>query len=72
MGEELGPDGTPIVLNEGTMLPGDTKEPQCVPDLRGGTNFPPSYDPSLQFVLRYGARDLRHLHAVQTGNGAGS
>ena len=49
---ELGPDGTPIVLNEGTMLPGDTKEPQCVPDLRGGTNFnPPSYDPSLQLFF---------------------
>ena len=49
---ELGPDGTPIVLNEGTMLPGETKEPQCVPDLRGGTNFnPPSYDPSLQLFF---------------------
>jgi alcohol dehydrogenase (cytochrome c) len=49
---ELGPDGTPIVLNEGTMFPGDTKEPQCVPDLRGGTNFnPPSYDPSLQLFF---------------------
>ena len=49
---ELGPDGTPIVLNEGTMFPGDAKEPQCVPDLRGGTNFnPPSYDPSLQLFF---------------------
>jgi alcohol dehydrogenase (cytochrome c) len=49
---ELGPDGTPIVLNEGTMQPGETKEPQCVPDLRGGTNFnPPSYDPSLQLFF---------------------
>jgi alcohol dehydrogenase (cytochrome c) len=49
---ELGPDGAPIVLNEGTMLPGETKEPQCVPDLRGGTNFnPPSYDPSLQLFF---------------------
>jgi alcohol dehydrogenase (cytochrome c) len=49
---ELGPDGTPIVLNEGTMQPGDTKEPQCVPDLRGGTNFnPPSYDPTLQLFF---------------------
>jgi len=49
---ELGPDGTPIVLNEGTMLAGETKEPQCVPDLRGGTNFnPPSYDPALQLFF---------------------
>jgi alcohol dehydrogenase (cytochrome c) len=49
---ELGPDGTPIVLNQGTMMPGDTKEPQCVPDLRGGTNFnPPSYDPALQLFF---------------------
>jgi alcohol dehydrogenase (cytochrome c) len=49
---ELGPDGTPIVLNQGAMFPGDTKEPQCVPDLRGGTNFnPPSYDPSLQLFF---------------------
>ena len=46
------PTGTPIVLNEGAMLPGDTKEPQCVPDLRGGTNFnPPSYDPALQLFF---------------------
>jgi alcohol dehydrogenase (cytochrome c) len=45
---ELGPDGKPIVLSQGAMMPGDTKEPQCVPDFRGGTNFnPPSYDPAL-------------------------
>jgi alcohol dehydrogenase (cytochrome c) len=49
---ELGPDGTPIVLNQGTKMPGDTKDPQCVPDLRGGTNFnPPSYDPALQLFF---------------------
>jgi len=49
---ELGPDGKPIVLNTGAMMPGDTKEPQCVPDLRGGTNFnPPSYDPALQLFF---------------------
>jgi alcohol dehydrogenase (cytochrome c) len=45
---ELGPDDKPIVLTQGAMMPGDTKEPQCVPDFRGGTNFnPPSYDPAL-------------------------
>jgi alcohol dehydrogenase (cytochrome c) len=49
---ELGPDGKPIVLNQGAMTPGDTKEPQCVPDFRGGTNFnPPSYDPALQLFF---------------------
>jgi alcohol dehydrogenase (cytochrome c) len=49
---ELGPDGKPIVLNSGQMMPGDTKEPQCVPDLRGGTNYnPPSYDPALELFF---------------------
>jgi alcohol dehydrogenase (cytochrome c) len=49
---ELTPDGKPIVLSQGAMMPGDTKEPQCVPDFRGGTNFnPPSYDPSLQLFF---------------------
>jgi alcohol dehydrogenase (cytochrome c) len=49
---ELGPDGKPIVLNQGAMMPGDTKEPPCVPDFRGGTNFnPPSYDPALQLFF---------------------
>jgi alcohol dehydrogenase (cytochrome c) len=49
---ELGPDGKPIVLSQGAMMPGDTKEPQCVPDFRGGTNFnPPSYDPALQLFF---------------------
>jgi alcohol dehydrogenase (cytochrome c) len=49
---ELGPDGKPIVLNSGAMMPGDTKEPQCVPDLRGGTNYnPPSYDPALELFF---------------------
>ena len=34
------------------MMPGDTKEPPCVPDFRGGTNFnPPSYDPALQLFF---------------------
>ena len=49
---ELGPDGKPIVLSQGAMMPGDTKEPPCVPDFRGGTNFnPPSYDPALQLFF---------------------
>ena len=52
---ELDPDGRPIVLNDGLILPGES-EPRgaCVPDLRGGTNFnPPSYDPGreLFFVM---------------------
>ncbi len=37
---EIGPDGHPIVLNDGTQ--------GCVPDQWGGTNFmPPSFDPDL-------------------------
>ena len=37
---EIGPDGHPIVLNDGTK--------GCVPDQWGGTNFmPPSFDPDL-------------------------
>ena len=37
---EIGKDGRPIVLNEGSK--------GCIPDMWGGTNFnPPSYDPSL-------------------------
>ena len=49
---ELGPDGKPIVLSNGAIFPGETKEPPCVPDFRGGTNFnPPSYDPSLQLFF---------------------
>jgi alcohol dehydrogenase (cytochrome c) len=42
----LGPDGKPIVLNDGSK--------GCLPDQWGGTNFnPPSYDPSrgLFFVM---------------------
>jgi alcohol dehydrogenase (cytochrome c) len=36
----LGPDGHPVVLNEGTH--------GCIPDQWGGTNFmPPSFDPAL-------------------------
>jgi len=49
---ELGPDGKPIVLSSGAIMPGETKEPPCVPDFRGGTNFnPPSYDPALQLFF---------------------
>jgi alcohol dehydrogenase (cytochrome c) len=49
---ELGPDGKPVVLSQGAVFPGDTKEPPCVPDFRGGTNFnPPSYDPALQLFF---------------------
>jgi len=41
---ELGPDGHPIVLNEGTK--------GCIPDNWGGTNFmPPSYDPDLRLFF---------------------
>jgi alcohol dehydrogenase (cytochrome c) len=42
---EIGPDGRPVVLNDGTR--------DCVPDQWGGTNFnPPSFDPALGlFVL---------------------
>ncbi len=37
---EVGPDGRPIVLNDGSK--------GCLPDQWGGTNFmPPSFDPSL-------------------------
>ncbi len=37
---EIGPDGRPIVLNDGSK--------GCLPDYWGGTNFmPPSFDPSL-------------------------
>ena len=49
---ELGPDGKPVVLSSGAIMPGETKEPPCVPDFRGGTNFnPPSYDPALQLFF---------------------
>jgi len=49
---ELGPDGKPMVLSNGAIFPGETQEPPCVPDFRGGTNFnPPSYDPSLQLFF---------------------
>ena len=52
VGARAGPDGKPIVLSQGAMMPGDTKEPPCVPDFRGGTNFnPPSYDPALQLFF---------------------
>ena len=48
---ELGPDGTPIVLNTGVATPGNPN-PTCVPDYRGSTNFnPPSYDPALRLFF---------------------
>ena len=41
---EIGKDGRPIVLNEGSK--------GCIPDMWGGTNFnPPSYDPSLRLFF---------------------
>jgi alcohol dehydrogenase (cytochrome c) len=41
---EIGKDGRPIVLNEGSK--------GCIPDMWGGTNFnPPSYDPSLRMFF---------------------
>jgi alcohol dehydrogenase (cytochrome c) len=41
---ELGPDGHPLVLNEG--------DKGCIPDNWGGTNFmPPSYDPDLKLFF---------------------
>ena len=53
---ELGPDGHPIVLNDGSK--------GCLPDQWGSTNFmPPSFDPALRAVLRHRARDVRDLPA---------
>jgi alcohol dehydrogenase (cytochrome c) len=41
---EIGSDGRPIVLNDGTR--------DCVPDQWGGTNFnPPSFDPTLGLMF---------------------
>ena len=41
---ELGPDGHPIVLNDGSK--------GCLPDNWGGTNFmPPSFDPALRLFF---------------------
>src|SRR5436190_13223360 len=41
---ELGPDGHPIVLNDGSK--------GCIPDNWGGTNFmPPSFDPALRLFF---------------------
>jgi alcohol dehydrogenase (cytochrome c) len=41
---ELGPDGHPIVLNDGSK--------GCLPDNWGGTNFmPPSFDPTLRLFF---------------------
>src|SRR5262249_23574719 len=53
---EIGPDGRPIVLNLGAepedAAKDSTNSTQCVPDLRGGTNFnPPSYDPALELFF---------------------
>jgi alcohol dehydrogenase (cytochrome c) len=61
---EIGPDGRPIVLNNGAVTPEDPN-PTCVPDLRGGTNFnPPSYDPARQlfFVM---ARETCAIYTPQ-------
>ena len=63
---EIGKDGKPIVLNLGTVPPGDPNATTtCVPDLYGGTNFnPPSYDPSLElfFVM---ARETCAIYTPQ-------
>jgi len=41
---ELGPDGRPIVLNDGSK--------GCLPDNWGGTNFnPPTFDPALRLFF---------------------
>ena len=41
---ELGPDGHPVVLNDGSK--------GCLPDQWGGTNFmPPSFDPALRLFF---------------------
>jgi alcohol dehydrogenase (cytochrome c) len=41
---EIGPDGRPIVLNDGSL--------GCLPDQWGSTNFmPPSYDPTLELFF---------------------
>jgi len=50
---ELGPDGHPIVLNNGVIPPGGSEATTpCVPDFRGGTVYnPPSFDPALQMFF---------------------
>jgi alcohol dehydrogenase (cytochrome c) len=50
---EIGADGRPIVLNDGMTPVATPNAPtNCVPDLRGATNFnPPSYDPSLELFF---------------------
>jgi alcohol dehydrogenase (cytochrome c) len=55
---EIGRDGRPIVLNDGTR--------DCVPDQWGGTNFnPPSFDPSLGLVF-VNARETCAVFVPQT------
>jgi alcohol dehydrogenase (cytochrome c) len=50
---EIGPNGRPVVLNDGVVPPGGSEgTTPCVPDLRGGTVYnPPSYDPALQLFF---------------------
>jgi alcohol dehydrogenase (cytochrome c) len=55
---EIGRDGRPIVLNDGTK--------DCVPDQWGGTNFnPPSFDPALGLVFLH-ARETCAVFVPQT------
>ena len=54
---EIGPDGRPIVLNDGSK--------GCLPDMWGGTNFmPPSYHPALA-MLFVTARETCAIYAPQ-------
>jgi len=50
---EIGPDGRPIVLHTGMILPGESEvTTTCIPDNYGGTNFsPPSYDAARQLFF---------------------
>ena len=58
---ELGPDGHPIVLNDGSK--------GCIPDQWGSTNYmPPSFDPVLQLFFVTVARDLRDLPPGEGGD----
>ena len=55
---EIGRDGRPIVLNDGTK--------DCVPDQWGGTNFnPPSFDPALGLMV-LNARETCAVFVPQT------
>ena len=58
---ELGPDGHPIVLNDGSK--------GCIPDQWGSTNYmPPSFDPGAEAVLRHRPRDVRRLPSGEGGD----